>query len=141
MNAYSLRGSNANFIAPGKRPLSSMTPSFVEDERGTLVLGTPGGARIITMVMLGILDYVDAPGLDIEQVVAAPRFHHQYLPDRIEYEPGGFSAEWVSALQAKGHSVQEGRRRWGNMQAVFVDRRTRAATAYSDPRARGGVVF
>jgi gamma-glutamyltranspeptidase/glutathione hydrolase len=140
-NAYSLRGSEANFIAPGKRPLSSMTPTFVEDARGTLVLGTPGGARIISMVMLGVLDYVDTAAPDIERVVSLPRFHHQYLPDRIEYEPGSFSAEWVAALQAKGHVVQEGRRRWGNMQAVFVERRTGEARAYSDPRQRGGALF
>jgi gamma-glutamyltranspeptidase/glutathione hydrolase len=140
-NAYQLRGSGANFVAPGKRPLSSMTPTFVEDERGTLVLGTPGGSRIISMVMLGILAYVDAPSVDIAALVALPRFHHQYLPDRIEYEPGSFQPGWVAALQAKGHVVQEGRRRWGNMQAVFVDRRTHEASAYSDPRARAGLAF
>ncbi len=140
-NAYGLRGSAANFVAPGKRPLSSMTPTFVEDARGTLVLGTPGGSRIITMVMLGVLAYVDAPAVDIDAVVSRPRFHQQYLPDRVEYEPGGFSQEWVAALQARGHTVQEGKRRWGNMQAVYVDRATREASAHGDPRARGGVVF
>jgi gamma-glutamyltranspeptidase/glutathione hydrolase len=140
-NAYQLRGAGANFVAPGKRPLSSMTPTFVEDERGTLVVGTPGGSRIISMVTLAILDYVDAPGPDIARALETPRFHHQYLPDRIEYEPGVFAPEWIAALQAKGHAMQEGRRRWGNMQAVFVDRKTREATAYGDPRARGGVVF
>jgi gamma-glutamyltranspeptidase / glutathione hydrolase len=140
-NAYSLRGSGANFVAPGKRPLSSMTPTFVEDARGTLVLGTPGGSRIISMVMLGILDYVESPGLDIDRLVGLPRFHHQFLPDRIEYEPGAFPPDWIAGLQGKGHAVQEGRRRWGNMQAVFVDRSTREASAHSDPRARGGVLF
>jgi gamma-glutamyltranspeptidase/glutathione hydrolase len=79
--------------------------------------------------------------VDIAALVALPRFHHQYLPDRIEYEPGSFQPEWVAALQAKGHVVQEGRRRWGNMQAVFVDRRTHEASAYSDPRARAGLAF
>jgi gamma-glutamyltranspeptidase/glutathione hydrolase len=140
-NAYSLRGTDANFVAPGKRPLSSMTPTLVEDARGTLVVGTPGGSRIISMVALAILDYVDTPVLELERTLRLPRFHHQYLPDRIEYEPGAFGAEWIAALQAKGHAVQEGRRRWGNMQAVFVDRATGEAAAYSDPRARGGVLF
>jgi len=140
-NAYRLYGTSANFVAPGKRPLSSMTPAFVEDDRGTLVLGTPGGSRIISMVMLSILAYVDTPAVDVERLVALPRFHHQYLPDRIEYEPGAFSSEWIGALQAKGHAVQEGRRRWGNMQAVYVERRTGEASAHSDPRARGGVLF
>jgi gamma-glutamyltranspeptidase/glutathione hydrolase len=140
-NAYRLYGTSANFVAPGKRPLSSMTPAFVEDDRGTLVLGTPGGSRIISMLMLGILAYVDTPTVDVERLVALPRFHHQYLPDRIEYEPGAFSSDWIGALQAKGHAVQEGRRRWGNMQAVYVERKTGEASAHSDPRARGGVLF
>jgi gamma-glutamyltranspeptidase/glutathione hydrolase len=140
-NAYRLYGTSANFVAPGKRPLSSMTPAFVEDDRGTLVLGTPGGSRIISMLMLGILAYVDTPAVDVERLVALPRFHHQYLPDRIEYEPGAFSSAWIGALQAKGHAVQEGRRRWGNMQAVYVERKTGEASAHSDPRARGGVLF
>src|SRR5262245_11194056 len=99
-----------------------MTPSFVEDERGVLVLGTPGGSRIISMVLLSILDYVDRPDRDIERVVSAPRYHHQYLPDRVEYEPGGLPPASVEALRALGHTVQEGRRRWGNMQAVYVER-------------------
>jgi gamma-glutamyltranspeptidase/glutathione hydrolase len=140
-NAYRLTGDAANAVEPGKRPLSSMTPTFVEDDRGVLALGTPGGSRIISMVLLGILDYVDDPMLDAERQVAAPRFHHQYLPDRIEYEPGAFSAEWIAALQAKGHTVQEGRRRWGNMQAVFVPRATGEASAHGDPRGKSGVLF
>ena len=140
-NAYRLTGGANNLVQPHKRPLSSMTPTFVEDERGVLVLGTPGGSRIISMVLLGILDYVDRPDRDIERVVSAPRYHHQYLPDRIEYEPGAFPKEWVDALQAKGHVVQEGRRRWGNMEAVFVDRATGEAMAYNDPRGKGGALF
>jgi len=140
-NSYRLTGGSSNAVAPGKRPLSSMSPSFVEDARGTLVLGTPGGSRILSMVMLGILEYVDRPSLDIESVVALPRFHHQYQPDRIEYEPAQFSAQWVEGLRAKGHTVQEGRRRWGNMQAVFVDATTGEASAHGDPRGRAGVLF
>ena len=140
-NAYRLTGDAANAVEPGKRPLSSMTPTFVEDSRGVLVLGTPGGSRIISMVLLGILDYVDDPVLDLERLVGAPRFHHQYLPDRIEYEPGGFSAQWIAALQAKGHALQEGRRRWGNVQAVFVPRASGEATAHGDPRGKAGVLF
>jgi len=140
-NAYGLTGNAANAVEPGKRPLSSMTPTFVEDARGVLVLGTPGGSRIISMVLLGILDYVDEPTLDVERLVGAPRFHHQYLPDRIEYEPGAFSPDWLAGLQAKGHVVQEGRRRWGNMQAVFVEREGGKASAHGDPRGKSGVLF
>ena len=140
-NAYGLIGSEANAVQPQKRPLSSMTPAFVEDERGVLVLGTPGGSRIISMVLLGILDYVDTPGVDLERIVSAPRFHHQYLPDRVEYEPSGFAPEWVAALKAMGHTLQESKRRWGNMQAVFVDRVSGEASAAGDPRGRAGLLF
>lgn len=140
-NLYGLSGSQANLIAPGKRPLSSMSPAFVEDKRGVLVLGTPGGSRIISMVLLGILTHLNGGPADPERVVGIPRFHHQYLPDRIEIEPMQFGPEWRQALEAKGHVVQEGKRRWGNMQAVFVDGATREATAASDPRGKSGVLF
>ncbi|MFO1319896.1 MAG: gamma-glutamyltransferase [Burkholderiales bacterium] len=140
-NLYGLTGFAANAIAPGKRPLSSMAPTFVEDARGVLVLGTPGGARILSMVLLGILEHVHRPAVDLAQVVGRPRFHHQFLPDRIEVEPGQFSPEWMAALKSKGHTVQEGRRRWGNMQAVFVDAISGEATAAGDPRGKSGVLF
>ena len=140
-NLYKLVGSEANTIAPGKRPLSSMSPTFVEDDRGVLVLGTPGGSRIISMVLEGILDYVDQPITDIARLVSAPRFHHQYLPDRIEIEPGAFSEEWVNALKAKGHAVEAGRRKWGNMQAVFLDKKTGRIDTANDPRGQSGVLF
>jgi gamma-glutamyltranspeptidase / glutathione hydrolase len=140
-NAYRLIGGANNQVQAYKRPLSSMSPTFVEDERGVLVLGTPGGSRIISMVLLGILDYVDTPDRDIERLVSAPRYHHQYLPDRIEYEPGTFPQPWIDALKALGHTLQEGRRRWGNMQAVYVERANGRASAYSDPRGKGGAMF
>lgn len=140
-NLYNLTGQSANLVAAGKRPLSSMSPTFVEDSRGVLVLGTPGGSRIISMVLIGILMHLHSPTLDIAAIVSAPRFHHQYMPDRIEYEPGAFSKEWVEALRAKGHTVQEGKRRWGNMQAVFVNRASGEAIAEGDPRGKAGVLF
>jgi gamma-glutamyltranspeptidase / glutathione hydrolase len=140
-NLYKLVGSRANAIEPGKRPLSSMSPTFVEDDRGVLVLGTPGGSRIISMVLEGILDYVDQPQTDLASLVAAPRFHHQYLPDRIEIEPDGFPDQWVEAMKAKGHAVELGRRKWGNMQAVFFDKKTGRIETASDPRGQNGVLF
>jgi gamma-glutamyltranspeptidase / glutathione hydrolase len=140
-NLYKLVGNDANAIAPGKRPLSSMSPTYVEDDRGVLVLGTPGGSRIISMVMLATLDYLLEPVPDIERMVARPRYHHQYLPDRIEIEPESFPEEWVAALRAKGHEVETGRRKWGNMQVVFIDARTGRRSAASDPRAKAGVLF
>jgi len=140
-NLYGLQGNEANAIAPGKRPLSSMSPTFVEDQRGVLVLGSPGGSRIISMVLLGILDYVDQPETDLKRLVGAPRFHHQYLPDRIQVEPDGFSEDWIAALKAKGHVVETGRRRWGNMQVVYLDRKTGRITTANDPRGLAGVLF
>jgi gamma-glutamyltranspeptidase / glutathione hydrolase len=133
-NSFRLRGGDANAIAPGKRPLSSMTPTFVEDGKGVLVLGAPGGSRIVSQVLLAVLDYVRAPAVDLAGLVSAPRYHHQWWPDRVEFEPGAFSAEWRQALEARGHSMQSGKRRWGNMQVVFKSRADGAAQAAGDPR-------
>ena len=140
-NLYKLVGSKANAIQPGKRPLSSMSPTFVEDDRGVLVLGTPGGSRIISMVLEGVLAYVDQAEVDLKRLVGSPRFHHQYLPDRIEFEPGGFSDDWIDAMKAKGHVVEPGKRKWGNMQAVFWNRKTGQIETASDPRGQSGVLF
>ena len=106
-----------------------------------LVLGTPGGSRIISMVLLGILDYVDSTPRGFRADGERPA-----LPPPVSAGPYRVRAwrvlpEWVAALQAMGHTVQEGSRRWGNMQAVFVDRATGEATAYSDPRGKAGVLF
>src|SRR5581483_1267101 len=85
-NVYRLVGGEANAIRPGKRPLSSMTPVFVETRDTVAALGTPGGSRIITMVLLATLDVVGGHG-GVHDWVARARFHHQYLPDRVTYEP------------------------------------------------------
>lgn len=139
-NVYGLAGSRANRIAPGKRPLSSMSPAFVEDQRGVLILGTPGGSRIISMVLLGILGLEASSLPDVAALVSAPRFHHQYLPDRIEVEPEAFSAEVLDELTLKGHVVHLAQRKWGNMQAVWIDRASGRAFAASDPRGAGSAL-
>ena len=131
-NAFGLVGFEANAIAPNKRMLSSMTPTIVQSPQRTAVLGTPGGSRIITMVLLGILDYVEGHGA--ESWVSLPRFHHQYLPDRISVEPDMLSDEEIAALEALGHDVEVGRRTWGHMHAVLWDRVTGTVEAASDPR-------
>lgn len=133
-NAYGLVGSGANAIAPGKRPLSSMSPTFVEDERGILIVGTPGGSRIISMVSLAILDYLHRPDWTLATMVAAPRFHHQYLPDQVEIEPADELPSSRTDLERRGHKVVVAARRWGNMQAVHVEKASGRATAASDPR-------
>lgn len=133
-NAFLLRGGSANAIAPGKRPLSSMTPTFVDDAKGVLILGAPGGSRIVSQVLLAVLDYVHSPRVDLARIVGMPRYHHQFWPDRLEIEPTGFSEDWRNALKAKGHDVREAGRQWGNMQVVFKSHATGHAEAASDPR-------
>ncbi len=134
-NAFGLVGAQANAIAPGKRPLSSMTPTFVTDARGETLLGTPGGSRIISMVLLGVLDI--AAGKTPETMVERPRFHHQFLPDVVEYEATAFSPEELEGLQKLGHSLKPVDGTYGNMQAVFWDRQHQRVTAASDPRGGG----
>jgi len=134
-NAYGLVGNEANAIAPEKRPLSSMTPSFVESEGEIAILGTPGGSRIITMVFLGILEHLQ--GKPVENWVDRPRFHHQYLPDVIQHEPTAFSDETKKALMAKGHQLKNVGRQYGNMHAILLNKKTGAVSAASDKRAAG----
>lgn len=134
-NVYGLVGGEANAIAGGKRMLSSMSPTFVEDDRQVAVLGTPGGSRIITMVLLGILDMAQGKGPD--DWVSRPRFHHQYLPDRIEFEPDAFSERLQAELKEMGHHLHRLDRRYGNMQAVYWNKRTGKVEAASDPRGIG----
>jgi len=131
-NAYGLVGSAANAIAPGKRPLSSMAPTFVEGPRGLLVVGSKGGSTIISQVLLGILGFVQ--GQDALQIVAAPRVHHQYLPDRIAFEPAALGEAEQAALRARGHELQARPGGWGNMQAVWWDRSGNRLEAASDPQ-------
>ena len=134
-NAFGLVGDYANEIAPGKRPLSSMTPTFLLGKDKIAALGTPGGSRIITMVLLGLLELMD--GKSAQAAADLPRFHHQYLPDAISAEQGAFDAGQIAALQARGHVVNAGERTWGNMQVVTWDRATGEVTAGSDSRWKG----
>ncbi len=135
MNGYGLVGGAANAIAPGKRMLSSMTPTFLETPDRIGVLGTPGGSRIISMVLLGVLDF--AKGNKPESWVSVPRFHHQYLPDVVEYEKYGLTASELAGLTKFGHQLKESKRNYGDMQAVQLDKHTKKLTAASDPRGEG----
>ncbi len=135
-NAYGLIGFTANEIQPHKRPLSSMSPTFVIGQHREAVIGTPGGSQIITMVLLGILDFMD--GHEPESWVTLPRYHHQYLPDKIFAEPDAFTAEEVAALEAMGYTVDVKDYRWGNMQGVMWDKQTGEVTAASDHRSDAG---
>ena len=135
-NAYGLIGFAANEIQPYKRPLSSMTPSFMIGEDKRAVIGTPGGSRIITMVLLGILDFMR--GNEPESWVSLPRFHHQYVPDKISAEPDAFTPEQVDGLKALGHEVEVRSRTWGNMHGAMWNLETGEVTAGSDPRWPSG---
>ena len=135
-NTYGLVGGMANAIAPGKRMLSSMSPTFLESEAGVAILGTPGGSRIISMVLHGILATI--AGGSPTDWVAKPRIHHQFLPDRIQYEPAALTSDQVTELRAKGHHLEPVAAGFGNMQAILWDRRTDRVKAASDPRGLGG---
>ena len=135
-NAYGLIGFVANEIQPFKRPLSSMTPTFMIGEDKRAVIGTPGGSRIITMVLLGILDFMR--GNEPESWVSLPRFHHQYVPDKVSAESDAFTPEQVSALQAMGHEVEVRDRTWGNMHGAMWNLETGKVSAGSDPRWPSG---
>lgn len=138
-NAYGLIGFAANSIAPGKRMLSSMSPTIVIGPERTAVLGTPGGSRIITMVLLGIIDFVDGHGP--ESWVSLPRFHHQYQPDEISVEPDALSDDDIAALRARGHELSVRNRTWGNMHGVMWNRQSGELEAAHDPRwSSGGAV-
>ena len=104
-NAFGLVGNNANAIEPGKRPLSSMTPTIVlKDGKPFIVIGSPGGSTIITTAMQVILNVV-IHGMDIKEAVTSPRFHSQWVPDVIMTEPRGFSRDVIKNLKARGHTL------------------------------------
>ena len=134
-NTYGLVGYQANTIHPGKRPLSSMTPTFVESDDRVGILGTPGGSRIISMVLLAILDF--AAGELPESWVNLPRYHHQYIPDLVQYEKGGLSKDEKRKLILKGHKLKEIKRRYGNMQAIMLWKSRNVNFVASDPRGEG----
>ncbi len=131
-NAFGLVGDDANAIEPGKRPLSSMTPTMVIDADKIAVLGTPGGSRIISMVIQGVLS-LDS-GATALQAAAQPRVHHQYLPDEVSIEPGALSDETRAGLEALGHTIKVEPRTWGNMQVVLWHRADGSIEAGADPR-------
>lgn len=134
-NAYGLAGSHANAIAAGKRPLSSMSPTFIESPGEFASFGTPGGSRIPSMVLLAILEYLD--GQPIARWPSVPRYHHQYLPDQIQHEPDTFNPAQIADLQARGHQLKALDRSYGNQQVLFWDKQNKRVEAASDPRGIG----
>jgi gamma-glutamyltranspeptidase/glutathione hydrolase len=137
-NLYGLVQGQPNAIAPGKRPLSSMTPTLVErDGKVVLVLGSPGGPRIISTVLETIMNIVDH-GMTAQEAVDAPRLHHQALPEDIYFERSGLSAEVVTQLTAMGYKLVE-QRPWGAVELIEIaNRRLRGA---SDSRLPAGAAI
>lgn len=136
-NAYGLIGGEANAVAPGKRPLSSMSPTMVmKDGRLLLVTGSPGGSRIITTVLQVVMNVIDH-GLNIAEATVAPRVHHQWLPEELRVEEG-LSPDTLRLLAGMGHRVTES---WamGSVQSVMIDPETGTRLGYSDPRRSGAL--
>jgi gamma-glutamyltranspeptidase/glutathione hydrolase len=136
-NMFGLIQGPANAIAPGKRPLSSMTPTIVlEDGKLRYVLGSPGGARIITTVGNIFLSAAEG-GLNIQEAVDAPRFHHQDLPDKLYLEPG-FNPDVQGKLTAMGYSLAVSGRHWSDGECIAVDPKTGELTGGQDHRSHYG---
>ena len=139
-NGFQLIGGDANAIAPKKRPLSSVTPTFVEGPNGLMVIGSPGGSYIPGMVILGTLAFLE--GKSAQEIVSAPRFHHQFSPDELQFETDALTTEERQQLADRGHKLREGTRKWGNEQVVTWDYKTGHVEAASDPRGAGvGLVY
>jgi gamma-glutamyltranspeptidase/glutathione hydrolase len=143
-NMYGLIQGPANAIGPGKRPLSAMTPTIVtKDGKLALVLGSPGGSTIITTVANDFLSVVDN-GLNIQQSADAPRFHHQYLPDRLDLEKK-FSPEVADQLKAMGYTVnrlavadEHNPGTWGDSELIAIDPNTHELLGGHDNRRAYG---
>jgi gamma-glutamyltranspeptidase/glutathione hydrolase len=146
-NMFGLIQGPANYVGPRKRPLSAMTPTIVlKDGKLFLVLGSPGGPRIITTVAEILISVADW-GLDIQQAVNAPRFHHQWAPDRLDLEEDGFSPDTSRLLQERGNPVHFGyesegkhHRWWSDGECIMVDPKTGERLGASDGRNNGRAI-
>jgi gamma-glutamyltranspeptidase/glutathione hydrolase len=149
---YGLVQSEANAIAPGHRPLSSMTPTILlRDGKLSFVTGSPGGPTIISATLLSIINWM-ALGMNAQAAINAPRFHHQWMPDRIRME-AEFPESMEQALQARGHQVERGwyetpslgheakwRKHMGLVNAIGIDAQTGERQGAADPRDAGSAV-
>lgn len=140
-NMYGLIQGERNAVAPRKRPLSAMTPTFVMRRDGTLwfAVGSPGGPTIINTVLQVITNVVDYD-MNIQQAIDAPRIHHQWLPDEIRYEPYGMSADTFRALERLGHKLTDKPRYMGDAQGVMIEEKTGVRLGASDSRNDGAPV-
>jgi len=136
-NAYGLVDTTgANAIAPGKRPLSSMTPTIVvKDGKTFMVSGSPGGPRIISTTLLTLLNVIDYD-MDVQAAVSAPRIHHQWQPNTLYVEPE-VTVDVIEGLRKRGHPVEVAPHDWSSAQSIVIDAQTGWHTGGSDPRGDG----
>lgn len=139
-NLYGLIQGERNAVAPRKRPLSAMTPTFVLRKDGTLwfTIGTPGGPTIINTVLLVITNVIDY-GMNIQQAIDAPRIHHQWLPDEIVWEPYGLSGDTQRALTNRRHKLVAKPRYLGDAQGIMIEEKTGVRLGATDPRRSDGL--
>lgn len=136
-NMYGLVQGARNDVAPGKRPLSSMAPTIItKDGRVVMVTGSPGGSRIITIVLETILNAL-VYGMNVREAVNAPRTHMQWLPDAVEYEPGALSSATMTSLRSMGYALRS-EDAWGSAQTIVVDPATGIRYGGSDRRRPSG---
>jgi gamma-glutamyltranspeptidase/glutathione hydrolase len=135
-----LIGTAPNLAAPGKRMLSSMSPTIVtRDGKLFLTMGSPGGRTIINTVLLAILNVIDF-GMNVQEAIDAPRFHHQWLPDEIRYEKHGLSPDTLAALLSRGQALKEGETQ-GVAQGIAYDAKADLLEGASDRRDRDGAAI
>jgi gamma-glutamyltranspeptidase/glutathione hydrolase len=139
-NAYGLLQSENNAIAPRKRPLSAMTPTIVlKDGKVVFAIGSPGGPTIINTVFQVIVNVLDF-GMNLQQAIDAPRYHHQWMPDHIRWEPYGLNADTRKALEARGHKLADKPGYMGDAEGVMIEAQTGVRLGASDPRLGGAAV-
>jgi gamma-glutamyltranspeptidase/glutathione hydrolase len=138
-NLYGLIQGERNAVAPHKRPLSAMTPTFVLRKDGSLwfTVGSPGGPTIINTVLDVITNVVDY-GMNIQQAIDAPRIHHQWLPDELVFEPYGLSGDTQNALAARGHKLAKPRY-LGDAEGIMIEEKTGVRLGATDPRRSDGL--
>lgn len=139
-NLYGLIQGERNSVAPHKRPLSAMTPTFVLRKDGSLwfTVGSPGGPTIINTVLDVITNVIDY-NMNIQQAIDAPRIHHQWLPDELVYEPYGLSGDTQRALIARGHKLNDKPRYLGDCEGIMIEEKTGIRLGAVDPRRSDGL--
>lgn len=139
-NSEGLIGTSPNLVAPGKRMLSSMTPTIItKDSRPYLLLGSPGGRTIINSVLQVVVNVVDH-GMNVAEAIESKRFHHQWLPNRIIFEPHSLSSDVVEKLRERGHTLEERNGTQGAVMGILYDPTVHRISGHADLRAPDGGV-